>query len=168
MREDMPITPLAADVTLTTSSVAQTQVLGQRLGQHATPGAIILLSGDLGAGKTALTQGIARGLGITETVNSPTFTLLKEHGGGRLWLYHFDLYRIGNAEEIWSLGFDDYFLGDGVCVVEWAERTPTIWGDNWLWLRLTPRGTTKRHITLRASGARAKALLQAVIADPIP
>lgn len=145
--------------TVTTASPAQTRALGKRIGRLAQPGALILLSGALGSGKTALTQGIALGLGITATVNSPTFTLLKEHHAGRLPLYHFDLYRIGDPEEIWSLGFADYFAGAGVCVVEWAELAPDSWTDGWLWLHLAVKGASAREIRGVARGAASHRLL---------
>jgi tRNA threonylcarbamoyladenosine biosynthesis protein TsaE len=152
------------DVTLTlhSNSVAQTQAMGERIGQMAAPGALILLSGELGSGKTALTQGIARGLNIATTVNSPTFTLLKEHHDGWLPLYHFDLYRLGNPEEMWSLGFDDYFAGDGVCVVEWANRAADAWFGEWLWLHLTATSDAEREIRCMARGQWARETAQAL------
>lgn len=148
--------------TLELGSLAQTRSRGARLAAAAQAGDIILLSGGLGAGKTALTQAIARGLGIAETVNSPTFTLLKEHHAGRLPLYHFDLYRLDDPEELWSLGFEDYFTGNGLCVVEWAERAPEAWIGDWLWGELTATGRTQRQMALAAQGARGRALLQAM------
>ncbi|MGH2487175.1 MAG: tRNA (adenosine(37)-N6)-threonylcarbamoyltransferase complex ATPase subunit type 1 TsaE, partial [Ktedonobacterales bacterium] len=108
-------------MTLRSASVADTRGLGARLGQLVRGGDVVLLYGDLGAGKTAYTQGIGRGLGIARTINSPTFTLLKEYAG-RLPLFHFDLYRIEDAAELDTLGFEQYFDGEGVCVVEWADR----------------------------------------------
>ena len=98
-----------------------TFALGQALGQMAAPGEIYTLDGDLGTGKTVLTQGLAAGLGITEHVNSPTFTIVQEYEGGRLPLYHFDVYRIGNVEEMDEIGYEDCFYGEGVCLVEWSE-----------------------------------------------
>jgi tRNA threonylcarbamoyladenosine biosynthesis protein TsaE len=139
--------------------LTQTQALGERLGQAAQPGDLILLTGNLGAGKTALTQGIARGLGIIATVNSPTFTVLKEYHGGRLPLYHFDLYRLDTPDEIWDLGFGDYFAGDGVSVVEWAERAADAWTQDYVWLALTATGKHAREITLAAQGERGRDLL---------
>jgi tRNA threonylcarbamoyladenosine biosynthesis protein TsaE len=100
---------------------SETQRLGIQLGELLAPGDVVLLEGDLGAGKTAFTQGIGRGLKVMETINSPTFTILKEYSG-RLPLHHFDLYRIDHPEEFFMLGFEDYFGGEGICVVEWAER----------------------------------------------
>jgi tRNA threonylcarbamoyladenosine biosynthesis protein TsaE len=137
-----------------------TRALGARLGNAAAPGDLILLTGPLGSGKTALTQGIGAALGVTEPVNSPTFTVLKEHHSGRLPLYHFDLYRLDDPEEIWALGFEDYFSGAGLCVVEWAERAADAWRTfSWLWLDLAVTGATARRITALAQGERGQVLL---------
>jgi tRNA threonylcarbamoyladenosine biosynthesis protein TsaE len=100
---------------------SETQQLGILLGELLAPGDVVLLEGDLGTGKTAFAQGIGRGLKVAQTINSPTFTILKEYSG-RLPLYHFDLYRVDRPEEFSLLGFEDYFASDGVCVVEWPER----------------------------------------------
>ena len=94
---------------------------GKRLGQQAAPGQILALTGDLGAGKTTLTKSIAAGLGISEMITSPTFTIVKEYHSGRLPLYHFDVYRIGDIDEMYELGYEEYFFGSGLCVVEWAD-----------------------------------------------
>lgn len=99
----------------------EVEAYGIRLGREAHPGQVIALTGDLGAGKTTLTKAIARGLGISETVTSPTFTIVKEYRSGRLPLFHFDVYRIGDVEEMYELGYEEYFFGDGVCVIEWAD-----------------------------------------------
>ena len=104
-----------------TFSEKETRALGEELGRQAVPGSLYTLTGDLGAGKTVFTQGFARGLGITEHVNSPTFTIVQEYDGGRLPFYHFDVYRIGDLEEMDEIGYEDYFYGDGVCLIEWAE-----------------------------------------------
>ena len=95
---------------------------GEEIGKQAKPGQIYTLNGDLGVGKTVFTQGIAQGLGITEPVNSPTFTILQVYEGGRLPLYHFDVYRIEEPEEMEEVGLDDYLFGKGVCLIEWAEQ----------------------------------------------
>ena len=100
----------------------ETRELGKRAGELAGPGTVIALDGDLGVGKTVFTQGFAAGLGIEEPVNSPTFTILQVYEEGRLPLYHFDVYRIGDVEEMDEIGYEDCFYGDGVCLVEWAER----------------------------------------------
>lgn len=95
--------------------------LGRRLGEQAVKGQVICLNGDLGVGKTVFTQGFADGLGINEPVSSPTFTILQIYEAGRLPLYHFDVYRIGDIEEMEEIGYEDYFFGDGVCLIEWAS-----------------------------------------------
>ena len=104
-----------------TNSPEETFDLGRRMGADAKPGQIYTLNGDLGAGKTSFTKGMAAGLGIEEPVSSPTFTIVQEYSGGRLPLYHFDVYRIGEPEEMEEIGYDDYFFGEGVCLIEWAE-----------------------------------------------
>ena len=98
-----------------------TFAFGKKLGEAAEPGTVYTLVGDLGVGKTVLTQGLAEGLGITEAVNSPTFTILQVYEEGRLPLYHFDVYRIGDVEEMDEIGYEDCFYGEGVCLIEWAE-----------------------------------------------
>ena len=105
-----------------TWSPEETFQLGKRLGEQAQPGQIYTLSGDLGVGKTVFTKGVAAGLGIREPVSSPTFTIVQEYYDGRLPLYHFDVYRIEDPEEMEEIGYDDYFFGDGVCLIEWADR----------------------------------------------
>lgn len=98
-----------------------TYELGEKIGQMAKPGMVISLTGDLGVGKTVFTQGLAKGLGIEEPVNSPTFTIVQVYEEGRLPLYHFDVYRIGDLEEMDEIGYEDYFYGEGVCLIEWAD-----------------------------------------------
>lgn len=104
-----------------TNSPEETFRAGEKLGEKAYPGQVFTLTGDLGVGKTVFTQGMAAGLGITEPVNSPTFTILQIYDDGRLPLYHFDVYRIGDVEEMEEVGFDDYVMGDGVSLIEWAN-----------------------------------------------
>ncbi|MCD8050949.1 MAG: tRNA (adenosine(37)-N6)-threonylcarbamoyltransferase complex ATPase subunit type 1 TsaE [Clostridiales bacterium] len=104
-----------------TNSAPETEALGAKLAQKLRPGDIIAYTGDLGAGKTAFTRGLALGLGITERVTSPTFTIVNEYEGGRLPLFHFDLYRLGSSEELYDIGWEDYLARDGVCAVEWSE-----------------------------------------------
>ncbi len=104
-----------------TGSDVETFTLGERIGQKASPGQIYALSGDLGVGKTVLTQGIAKGLGISEPVCSPTFTIMQSYEDGRLPFYHFDVYRITDVEEMEEIGYEDCFYGGGVCLIEWAE-----------------------------------------------
>ncbi|HIQ97749.1 MAG TPA: tRNA (adenosine(37)-N6)-threonylcarbamoyltransferase complex ATPase subunit type 1 TsaE [Candidatus Limivivens merdigallinarum] len=104
-----------------TNSAEETFELGRKLGEQALAGQVYTLSGDLGTGKTVFTQGFAKGLGIEEAVNSPTFTIVQIYDGGRLPFYHFDVYRIGDIEEMEEIGYEDCFYGQGVSMVEWAE-----------------------------------------------
>lgn len=104
-----------------TTSPDDTFILGKKMAEEAGPGDVIALTGDLGVGKTVFTKGFASGLGITEDVNSPTFTILQIYEGGRLPLCHFDVYRIGDPEEMLEVGWDDYVYGDGVCLIEWSD-----------------------------------------------
>lgn len=99
----------------------ETFALGKRVGETVKPGTVISLTGDLGVGKTVFTQGLAAGLGITEPVNSPTFTIVQIYEGGRLPFYHFDVYRIGDPEEMEEIGYEDCFYGAGICLIEWAD-----------------------------------------------
>ncbi len=104
-----------------TKSPEETFQLGEELGRKAVPGQVFTLTGDLGVGKTVFTQGLAKGLGIEEPVNSPTFTIVQVYEEGRLPFYHFDVYRIGDVEEMEEVGFDDYVMGEGVSLIEWAD-----------------------------------------------
>lgn len=104
-----------------TNTPNETFDLGKKIGEAALPGQIYTLTGDLGVGKTIFTQGVAVGLGTTEPVNSPTFTIIQIYEGGRLPFYHFDVYRIGDIEEMEEIGYDDYFFGNGICLIEWAN-----------------------------------------------
>lgn len=105
-----------------TNSPAETERLGQQLGKLLEPGQVVALQGPLGAGKTALIRGIARGLGVTEPVTSPTYTIVNEYSTGRVPLFHFDMYRLSGPEDLFDIGWEDYLDRDGVCVVEWSER----------------------------------------------
>ena len=107
--------------TIETYSTGETFALGRQIGQQAEAGEIYTLIGDLGVGKTVFTQGVAAGLGITGTVNSPTFTIMQVYEEGRLPFYHFDVYRIGDVEEMEEIGYEEYFYGEGVCLIEWAD-----------------------------------------------
>ena len=104
-----------------TRSPEETYELGRKIGLQARPGQVYTLTGDLGVGKTVFTQGVAAGLGITEPVSSPTFTIVQVYEEGRLPFYHFDVYRIGDIEEMEEIGYDDYFFGQGICLIEWAN-----------------------------------------------
>lgn len=99
-----------------------TRALGRRLAAALKPGSVVAFTGDLGAGKTAFTRGLAEGLGVTDRVTSPTFTIVNEYEGGRLPLFHFDLYRLSSAEELYEIGWEDYLRRGGVCAVEWSEN----------------------------------------------
>lgn len=112
-----------------TFSVAETHVLGKKIGETAKPGDVYTLVGDLGVGKTVFTQGIADGLGITEPVSSPTFTIVQVYEEGRMPFYHFDVYRIGDIEEMDEIGYEDYFYGEGLCMIEWANLIEEILPD---------------------------------------
>ena len=105
-----------------TNGAQETEELGFRLGQVLQPGTVIAYTGDLGAGKTAFTRGLARGLEIPERVTSPTFTIVNEYEGGRLPLFHFDMYRLGSSDELFDIGWEDYLARGGVCAVEWSEN----------------------------------------------
>ena len=104
-----------------TYSPKETFELGEKIGKEAKPGTVYTLNGDLGVGKTVFTQGVAKGLGITEPVNSPTFTIVQIYDEGRMPFYHFDVYRIGDVEEMEEIGYQEYFYGDGLCIIEWAS-----------------------------------------------
>ena len=104
-----------------THSPAETEALGEEMGKNAQRGQIFCLTGDLGTGKTVFTKGFAAGLGVTDHVTSPTFTIVNEYHDGRQPFYHFDVYRIGDIEEMEEIGYDDYFFGEGICLIEWAE-----------------------------------------------
>ena len=113
-----------------TRSPEETYELGRKIGLQARPGQVYTLTGDLGVGKTVFTQGVAAGLGITEPVSSPTFTIVQVYEEGRLPFYHFDVYRIGDIEEMEEIGYDDYFFGKGICLIEWAELIDEILPDD--------------------------------------
>ncbi|WP_294534607.1 tRNA (adenosine(37)-N6)-threonylcarbamoyltransferase complex ATPase subunit type 1 TsaE [uncultured Pseudoflavonifractor sp.] len=104
------------------NSPAETEALGAALAGRLKPGAVVAFSGDLGAGKTAFVRGMARGLGICERVTSPTFTIVNEYEGGRLPLFHFDMYRLSSSDELFDIGWEDYLVRGGVCAVEWSEN----------------------------------------------
>ncbi len=107
---------------ISTYSADETQALGQKLAKLLQPGDVIAYFGDLGAGKTALTRGIAQGLGVTELVTSPTYTIVNEYLTGRIPLFHFDMYRLGSSDELFDIGWEDYLARGGVCAVEWSEN----------------------------------------------
>ena len=131
-----------------TGSAAETRALGERLASGLQPGDTVILEGELGAGKSELARGIARGLGVTETVTSPSFTILNVYDSGRCPLYHFDCYRLESEEELYELGMDEYLGGDGIAVVEWAERCPDAVPEDCIRIRLEVTGEETRQITV--------------------
>lgn len=134
-----------------TNNAKETFRLGERLGQKAVSGQIYTLNGDLGVGKTVFTQGVAKGLGISEPVNSPTFTIVQEYEEGRMPFYHFDVYRIGDIEEMEEIGYDDYFFGNGICLIEWAELIEEILPENRIQITMekdAEKGFDYRKITI--------------------
>lgn len=141
-----------------TKSPGETFQLGKKLGRMAAPGDICTLKGELGAGKTVFTQGVAEGLGITEPVSSPTFTIVQVYGDGRLPFYHFDVYRIGEIEEMDEIGYEDYFYGDGVCLIEWAERIEELLPEEVTRITIEKdpeKGFDYRRITVEGGGEGA-------------
>ena len=142
-----------------------TQAVGRSLGSRAQPGDVILLTGELGAGKTCLTQGILWGLGNDEYARSPTFVLVSQYHG-RLTLHHVDLYRVDTATELIDLGLDEYLEGGGVCVVEWAEKAPELFAADHLAVRLEPRGEDTRLLTLSTNHERYSEMIEAAKSVP--
>ncbi|UCG84564.1 MAG: tRNA (adenosine(37)-N6)-threonylcarbamoyltransferase complex ATPase subunit type 1 TsaE [Dehalococcoidia bacterium] len=135
------------------SGVRRTRRLGAALGQRARDGDVILLVGDLGAGKTCLAQGIAEGLGVEGCVTSPSFVLLREYRG-RLPLYHIDFYRLDTIEEVALLGLDDYLNGDGVCVIEWAEKGMDVLPGDHLLIEMESLSANRRRLVFHPRGSR--------------
>ena len=133
-------------------SPEQTRRMGARLGQLLQPGQVLCLVGELGTGKTCLVQGIGQGLGITDQITSPTFTLVNEYPGTNLSLYHIDLYRIVDVKAAHTFGLDDYLYGDGICAIEWAERVEELWPEEYLLVTLRHINDSKRGLTLRGFG----------------
>lgn len=134
-----------------TNSPAETYELGKLMGEQAESGQIFCLDGDLGVGKTVFTQGFAAGLGIEGPVNSPTFTIVQQYEEGRLPLYHFDVYRIGDISEMDEIGYEDCFYGDGVCLIEWSQLIPEILPDDVIRVRIEKdleKGFDYRKITI--------------------
>ena len=137
-----------------TNSPEETEQLGEALGRIVRPGTVIAYRGDLGAGKTAFTRGLARGLGYAEPVTSPTYTIVNEYLGGRLPLFHFDMYRLRSAEDLWDIGWEDYLDRGGVCCVEWSENVAEAL-ENPLTISIEKLGDTTRRITLEGGSTLA-------------
>ena len=151
------MTPLV----LRSHSARETARIGSALGQYAEAGDVFLLSGELGAGKTCLTQGIAKGLGVDGYVRSPTFVLVSVHQG-RLPLYHIDIYRLDEVAEVVDLGLEEYLAGDGVSVIEWASKALEVFPQPYVLVTLTYEGENERLIQLEAMGERYESLLSQV------
>ena len=129
----------------------ETFLLGEKIGREAKKGSVFALLGDLGVGKTIFTQGVAKGLEIEEAICSPTFTIVQVYEEGRLPFYHFDVYRIGDIEEMDEIGYEDYFYGGGVCFVEWANLIEEIMPENTVWIKIEKdleKGFDYRKITI--------------------
>ena len=130
-----------------THSPIQTEAVGQALAQRLQPGAVIAYCGDLGAGKTAFTRGLARGLGCRECVTSPTYTIVNEYLSGRMPLFHFDMYRLASSDDLWDIGWEDYLERGGVCAVEWSENVTDAM-EGAIWVRIEKIGEESRRITI--------------------
>ena len=130
-----------------TNSPAETEAIGASLGQKLKPGTILAYRGDLGAGKTAFTRGLAKGLGCDEIVTSPTYTIVNEYLSGRLPLFHFDMYRLGSSDDLWDIGWEDYLERGGICAVEWSENVADAM-ENAILVRIEKTGDESRRITI--------------------
>lgn len=137
-----------------TNSALETEAVGECLGRILQPGTIIAYCGDLGAGKTAFTRGLARGLNCRDTVTSPTYTIVNEYLSGRLPLFHFDMYRLASAEDLWDIGWEDYLDRGGICAVEWSENVEEAM-ENAIWVRIEKTGEESRRITIEGGEAIA-------------
>ncbi len=160
MLAEVHVSPIVAPNTLDfiSHSESQTRRLGVRLAPFLSPGDVLALSGDLGTGKTRWVQGVCQGLGVSGIVNSPTFTLVNEYQG-EMSIYHIDLYRLANGTEAFSFGLEDYLYGDGVSLIEWAERAGEFLPENYLSVELYHLEETKRRVVLRPHGERFLQLL---------
>ena len=139
-----------------TNSPEETEAVGQLLASRLRPGTVIAFEGDLGAGKTAFTRGLARGLGATDRVTSPTYTIVNEYLGGKMPLFHFDMYRLGSSDELFDIGWEDYLERGGICAVEWSENVRDAM-EGALTVRIEKTGETSRTITLEGGN---------ILADP--
>ena len=130
-----------------TNSPAETELVGEKLAKALRPGAVIAYTGDLGAGKTAFTRGLARGLGCGDMVTSPTYTIVNEYLSGRMPLFHFDMYRLASADDLFDIGWEDYLERGGVCAVEWSENVTEAM-EQVIWVRIEKTGQESRRITI--------------------
>ena len=136
------------------NSPEETEAIGSALAKTLTPGTVLAYRGDLGAGKTAFTRGLARGLGYAEPVTSPTYTIVNEYLGGRLPLFHFDMYRLGSSDDLWDIGWEDYLERGGICAVEWSENVDDAM-ENAIWVTIEKLGEDARRITIEGGEALA-------------
>ena len=141
-----------------TNSPIETEKVGEALGKVLKPGSILAYEGDLGAGKTAFTRGLARGLGATEMVTSPTYTIVNEYLSGRMPLFHFDMYRLASSDDLWDIGWEDYLERGGICAVEWSENVEDAM-ENAVNVTIEKTGEQSRKITVEGVGDFAVACL---------
>ena len=141
-----------------TKSAGETEALGEKLAQLLKPGTVIAFRGDLGAGKTAFTRGLARGLGASDRVTSPTYTIVNEYLGGKMPLFHFDMYRLGSSDELFDIGWEDYLERGGICAVEWSENVEDAMEDA-LSVCIEKLGDNERKITIEGGGQYASVSL---------
>lgn len=144
---------------LISDNPVHTKRIGEMIGRSAEPGDVVLFTGDLGAGKTTMSQGIAAGLGIMNDVTSPTFTLMQIYQG-TMPLYHLDVYRLNSEEEALDIGLEDVLYGDGLCLMEWAEQFPNLWPDDYLLVRIERSEETIRDMELTGEGAGEALLIR--------
>ncbi|WP_297518019.1 tRNA (adenosine(37)-N6)-threonylcarbamoyltransferase complex ATPase subunit type 1 TsaE [uncultured Clostridium sp.] len=139
------------------NTLKDTMSIGKQLGKLASKGDIICLTGDLGTGKTHMSKGIAEGLGIAEHITSPTFNIVNEYHSGRLTLYHFDVYRVNDPDEIYAIGFDEYIFGEGVSLIEWANYIEELIPNEYLYInikKIPEKGENFRKITIESYGSK--------------
>jgi tRNA threonylcarbamoyladenosine biosynthesis protein TsaE len=148
-------------LTIHTNSAEQTTALGERLGKILRPGDVLALFGDLGAGKTTFTKGIARGLGLVDDIHSPTFTLIHEHIGHPP-LYHVDLYRLETETEVDSLGIEEYIYGEGITIIEWADRMRSMLPKDRLDIKLKMKGDNDRELVFKTDSPRLQAIIEEI------
>ena len=141
-----------------THSPAETEAVGEALAKTLRPGTVLAFRGDLGAGKTAFTRGLGRGLGCTERVTSPTYTIVNEYTSGRLPLFHFDMYRLRSSEDLFDIGWEDYLERGGVCAVEWSENVADAL-DGAIWITIEKTGENSRRITIEGGDGHAAPVL---------
>lgn len=148
-------------ISFTTDSSEQTERFGETLSRYLEAGTVIALDGDLGAGKTCLTRGIARGMGSSDPVASPTFTIVNEYSGGRLMLFHFDTYRLTGEDDFYASGLDEYFIKGGVCVIEWGGVIEGALPANTMKIQISGNGDERRFDVANTGGVGAENIIKA-------